>query len=628
MSILNTIKSPEDLKKLQSSDLDKLPEEIRNRIIDVTSKNGGHIASNLGVIELTLALHYVFDAPKDKILWDVGHQSYTHKILTGRNDFISSLRQDDGCAGFTLQQESEYDPFGAGHAGTAISAALGMAAARDCRKDNEKIIAVVGDGSLSCGISLEGLNNVAEVTKDLIIILNDNKMSISKNVGGLTAYLNKIIPRRGYNRFRNALRNFVLKIPRVGCKIKKAIGKIEAATKSILVPGVFFEELGIRYIGPVNGHNVHDLIRTLTLIKEFDTPVVVHVITEKGRGYKLAEENPEKFHGIDNFNPRTGILINKKNHSYSSAFGKSIVKLAKNHDDVVAVTAAMCAGTGLAEFADKYPNRYFDVGIAEEHAAVFAAGMATHGLRPVIAVYATFLQRALGCVFHDICLQNLPVIICADRSGIVCDGPTHHGIYDVSYLRTLPNISILYPVNDIELDVMLNMAYARESPVIIRYPRGEIPGTKVYKTSNIAWGKAATIRDGDNISIWATGNECIIALKVADILKESGIDAEVVNTMFLCPFDEQKLLDTAKNKRIITIEDNLIHGGLGSTVDEILINERQKDVLHFGWKDKIVPHGTINGLKEKAGLTPEKIAERIVLKNTNRLGTVKPQPNN
>ena len=612
MSTLNNIKSPADLKKIKKSELDKLAREIRKRIITVTSKNGGHIASNLGAVDLTLALHYAFDMPKDKILWDVSHQSYTHKIITGRNDFFASLRQDNGCLGFTSQQESEYDVFGAGHAGTAISAALGMAAARDRQNGHEKIIAVLGDGSLSCGVSLEGLNNVTEITKDLIIVLNDNKMSISKNVGGITSYLNNIILRRDYNRFRNTLRNIILKIPRFGGKIRKTIGKIEAATKSILVPGVLFQELGIRYIGPIDGHNIEDMIRTFALIKELDTPVVVHLITEKGKGYGPAKRNPEKFHGIDKFNTVTGKSINKKNTTYSSIFGSSIINLAEKKEDIVAITAAMSSGTGLTEFSNKFPDRFFDVGIAEEHAIVFAAGMASHGLKPVVAIYSTFLQRALGCIFHDICLQNLPVIICADRSGIVDDGPTHHGIHDVSYLRTLPNISILYPVNGFELDTMLNMAYRQNSPVIIRYPRGEVPSARQYKTSSIKWGKAVTVKEGENISIWATGPECITALKVADILKHSKLNAEVVNTLFLRPFDKQKLLSAAKGKHIVTIEDNLICGGLGSTIDELLINSEHKKILHFGWQDEIVPHGTTNGIKERAGFTPEKIADKII----------------
>ncbi len=617
MSILENIKTSDDLKDIEIPKLNTLADEIRKRIIEITSKNGGHLASNLGTVELTLALHYAFNLPKDKIIWDVSHQAYTHKILTGRNDFISTLRKDKGCVGFTSRNESEFDPFGAGHAGTAISAATGMAAARDNRQREEKIIAVVGDGALNCGISLEGLNNVAEVTKDLIIVLNDNQMSISKNVGGLNTYLNKIIPQRGYNKFRSGLRSLILKIPRFGSKIRKTIGKIESATKSILVPGIFFEELGIRYVGPINGHNIQDMIRTFSLIKEFDTPVVVHVITEKGKGYEPALKDPEKFHGISHFNPKTGKQIAKSGLTYSAAFGKSVVKLAQKHDDVVAITAAMCTGTGLTKFAEKFPNRFYDVGIAEEHAVVFAAGMAANGLRPIIAVYATFLQRALGCVFHDICLQNLPVIICTDRSGIVDDGPTHHGIYDVSYLKTLPNLSILYPVNEFELDIMLNLAYERQEPVIIRYPRGEIPSTKKYKTSNIEWGKAATLKEGNDISIWSTGRECVLALQVADILKESKIEAEVINTSFLLPFDTDKLIYSAKDKHLVTIEDNLIHGGLGSIVDKILINKQHKQIIHFGWKNEIVPHGTVQGIKERGSLSAEKITDTIIKKLTN-----------
>ena len=367
-------------------------------------------------------------------------------------------------------------------------------------------------------------------------------------------------------------------------------------------------------MGPINGHNIQDMIRTFTLIKEFDTPVVIHVITEKGRGYEPARQDPEKFHGIACFNPKTGKPITKAGLTYSAAFGKSIVHLAQKHDNIVAITAAMCSGTGLIKFAEKFPNRFYDVGIAEEHAVVFAAGMAANGLRPVIAVYATFLQRALGCVFHDICLQNLPVIICADRSGVVDDGPTHHGIYDVSYLKTLPNLSILYPVNEVELDTMLNLAYEQQKPVIIRYPRGEVPSRKEYKTSKIEWGKAAILEEGKDVSIWATGRECVLALQVANILKEFEIEAEVVNTLFLLPFDIPKLISSAKNKHIITIEDNLIHGGLGSIVDEILINEQHKQVIHFGWQNEIVPHGTIEGIKERGNLTPEKIADLIIKK--------------
>jgi len=611
MSILNSIKSPEDLKKTNTSKFNQLAKEIRERIISVTSKNGGHVASNLGVVELTMALHYVFNSPKDKIVWDVSHQTYTHKILTGRNDLLSTLRQDNGCIGFASQQESEHDIFGAGHAGTAISASLGIAAARDRVGSKEKVIAVVGDGALTCGISFEALNHVAEVTDDLIIVLNDNKMSISKNVGKITASLTNIIPTRGYNRIRNSFRNSLLRIPFFGQNLYNIVSKIKNAAKHILIPGILFEELGIRYIGPIDGHKVHDLIRTFELIKELDTPVVVHVVTEKGKGYPPAELHPEKFHGLGSFDPSSGTQLKKATPTYSSAFSDAIMSMAQKHDNIVAITAAMSAGTGLTAFRDKYPNRFFDVGIAEEHAAVFAAGMATNGLRPIVAIYSTFLQRTLGCVFHDICLQNLPVIICADRSGIVDDGPTHHGIYDVSYLRTLPNLAILYPTNHEEMDIMLDVAFQHKAPVIIRYPRGSTPSSEQYTTSNIEWGKAQIIKAGKKISIWATGKECITALEVAKILEKSKISAEVVNTMFLKPFDTQMLLTASKTKSIVTIEDNLIKGGLGSCIDEILINQKHKMIMHFGWNDEIVPHGTIAGLKKSAGLTADKIADKI-----------------
>lgn len=609
--ILSNINSPKDLKRLNDQELKILAQEIREKIILTTSKTGGHVASSLGVVELTIALHYTFDLPKDKIVWDVSHQCYTHKILTGRKDFFSTLRQDDGCSGFTSRSESEYDVFGAGHAGTAVSAALGLAAARDKQHGKEKVIAFVGDGSLTCGVTLEGLNNVSEITKDFIIILNDNKMSISKNVGGITTYLNRIISNRKYNKFRSYIRSLILKIPKFGNIIRKTIGKIEEAAKSIFVPGVFFEDLGIRYVGPINGHDIKKLVETFTLIKDFDTPVVVHVLTEKGRGFKPAENQPEKFHGLDCYDPETGNSLNKKTVTYSSAFGKSIVKLAKKHHDVVAITAAMCSGTGLQEFSERFPDRFFDVGIAEEHAVIFAAGLACSGFRPIIAMYATFLQRALGCVFHDVCLQNLPVTICTDRSGIVDDGPTHHGIHDVSYLRALPNISILYPMNDVELDNMLHAAYEQNSPAVIRYPRGEI--FKHNPVAPLQWGKAETILSGNTISIWATGKECFTALEVSNILQSQfKITPEVVNTRFLKPFDKEKLIDSAQKFPIITIEDNQIQGGLGSIIDEILINEKHHGVLHFGWNDSIIPHGTNLGIRAKFDLTPEKIANKII----------------
>ncbi len=621
MPILDRIDFPSDLKRIAVSQLEPLAGEIREKIIETTSKNGGHLASNLGIVELTIALHYVFNTPNDKIVWDVSHQCYSHKILTGRKDFISTLRQDDGCMGFTSRIESEYDIFGSGHAGTAISAALGMAAARDRRKGQENIIAVVGDASLTNGISLEALNNVSTTTKNLIIILNDNKMSIDENVGSLTRHLNNLIQKRGYNRFRNYIKNRLAEIPKIGKKLYNFVNRFEEGIKSMIVPGAFFEGLGLRYIGPIDGHNIEGLINTFSLIKEFDSPVFLHVLTGKGKGFKPAELCPDKYHGLGKFDPQTGEVIKKENGSptFSEAFGDAIVTLGTKHDDVVAITAAMCSGTGLVKFEDKFPDRFFDVGIAEGHAAVFAAGLAVNGLRPVFAVYATFLQRAMSSLYHDVCIQNLPVIICADRSGIVDDGPTHHGIYDLSYIRTLPNISIIYPSTSEEIELLMEMAYQSKSPVVIRYPKSSIKEYPIeFDNKNYSWGKSITLREGRDVSIWTTGVEYFTALKTAEILSKDNIEAEIINTLFIKPFDQKRLIESAHKQLIVTIEDNAIIGGLASIVDEILIHIGHREVIHFGWPDKIIPHGTVNGIKTKEGLTPEAIAKSIKNKLLNR----------
>ncbi len=612
--ILDKIESPEDLRKLPPEAKEQLAQEIREELIEVISKNGGHLAPNLGVVELTIALHCAYRMPEDKIVWDIGHQAYVHKLLTGRKTFFKTLRKDEGCLGFLSREESKYDVFGAGHAGTAISAALGMAAARDRRKGKEKIVALVGDGSLNCGISFEALNHVAETTKDFIIILNDNKMSISKNVGGMSRYLNRIITGKGYNKLKNAARTLVEKIPRVGSTITKAIGKFEEATKSILVPGVLFEELGFRYIGPIDGHNIEEMTRTFEGVREFEKPVIVHVITEKGRGYKPAEAAPEKFHGLASFDPETGEDLNgSSTPSFSGVFGTSICELAEKNKDVVAITAGMRTGTGLLDFSKKYPDRFFDVGIAEEHAVVFAAGMSTQGLRPVIAIYSTFLQRALDYVFHDICLQNLPVIICEDRSGIVEDGATHHGIYDLSFLRNLPNISILCPSDGSELRSMLFAAYDRKEPVIIRYPRGSAVRKPIAKpVEHIPWGEAVVAREGKDIAIWTAGRELSTAMEVADILAGSGRNAFVIDARFMKPFDSELLIKHASEMPVVTIEDCQIQGGLGGIVDEILIKVSNKGIRHYGWSDEIVPHGTISGIRRRLGLTAEAIASDIL----------------
>ncbi|HBM15744.1 MAG TPA: 1-deoxy-D-xylulose-5-phosphate synthase [Lentisphaeria bacterium] len=617
MPVLDFINFPADLKQRTVAELETLAIEIRDTILQVTSKNGGHLSSNLGIVELTIALHYAFNTPHDKIIWDVSHQCYAHKILTGRKNLIYTLRQNDGCLGFTSRSESEYDVFGAGHAGTAISAALGIAAARDRLKTDEKVIAVVGDASFSNGLSLEALNNVATCTKNLIIILNDNKMSISGNVGSLTNHLNSLIQKRTYNNFRKYFKKHLLRIPRVGQRIYDLVNRIEDGIKSMIVPGAFFENLGLRYIGPVDGHNIAGLVDTFSKIKEFDTPVLLHILTGKGKGYKPAEMYPDKYHGLGKFDPSTGEVIKKseQSKSFSEAFGHSAVLLAEKHSNVVAITAAMCSGTGLNQFSRQFPDRFFDVGINEGHGMVFAAGLAVNGLRPIYAVYATFLQRAMSSLYHDICLQNLPVIICADRTGIVDDGPTHHGIYDLSYLRALPNLSIIYPSTENEMNLFLDMAYKAASPVVIKYPKASL--IKYPFENNpveYSWGKSITLKEGKDISIWTTGIEFSTALEVSHILSAHNIDAEIVNCIFIKPFDSDKLISTASTKLIVTVEDNSLIGGLASIVDEILINCKNCGTMHFGWPDKIIPHGTVKGIKSREGITPETIAEKILKK--------------
>ena len=606
--ILDNISSPEDLKALAPRQLTALCSELRETIIDTVSKNGGHLAPNLGVVELTVALHSVFNMPEDKIVWDVGHQSYVHKLLTGRRDRFHSIRTDNGLSGFTLREESEFDCFSSGHAGTAISAAMGFAAARDARNGSEHVIAVVGDGSLICGLSLEALNNVRSSCRNLIIIVNDNKMSISKSVGAIPNYLNRIITGRSYNHFKAFAKMAVQRMPS-GSDIIGGIQKLEEATKSLFVPGVFFEEMGLRYVGPINGHKLPELIETFNRVKDFNRPVIVHVITEKGAGCEYAKEAPEKFHGVSSFNPHTGHSEHASSGiNFSAAFGESMIELAEKDPEVVAITAAMRSGTGLLKFSEQFPDRFFDVGIAEEHGLTFAGGLAAGGMRPVVALYATFLQRGLDCVFHDICLQNLPVIICADRAGIVEDGPTHHGIYDESFLLSMPRLSVLAPKNETELKALLFAAYEQKTPVAIRYPRG---ASKIndLPVPALEWGKAEVVRDGSDLAIWAVGREVRTALEAAGIL---GCSCRIVNTRFLKPFDKELFLSDAAKMPIFTIEDNLEGAGLDSIADKLLINAGHHGVHHFAWPaDKIIPHGTQSCLREKFGMTPKAIACKI-----------------
>ncbi len=613
--VLSRIESPADMKGLSADNRVTLSEELRREIIEVVSHNGGHLAPSLGAVDLTVAIHTVFDSPKDRIVWDVGHQAYAHKLLTGRREFFKTLRLDGGCSGFLSRAESEHDAFGAGHAGTAISAALGMAAARDHAGGNWRVVAVVGDGALNCGVALEGLNNVADISSDMTIILNDNKMSISPNVGGMARYLNRIISAKPYNRFKSTLRRLVRSIPKVGYNLTRRIARLEEAVKSVLVPGVIFEELGMRYVGPVDGHDMEEMIRVFEAAKEYtQRPTLIHVVTEKGRGYEPAEKAPEKFHGLSTFDPDTGEITGKKGGAtFSEAFGGVMESLAVEREDVVAITAAMRSGTGLKAFAERFPERFHDVGIAEEHAVVMAAGMAVDGIRPIVAIYASFLQRALDYVFHDVCLQNLPVVICCDRAGVVDDGPTHHGIHDLAFLMNLPNLSIICPRDAVSLEAALRMALNRGTPVVVRYPRGDasdIPRRRGRRKSS--WGAAEILRDGSDLAIWAAGRECATALEVADILSRKGVSAMVVDPRFLKPLDK-KLLERHTDKMpIVTIEDCHSRGGLGGIVDSALAAMKHRGVKHFGWGDNILPHGTISGIKIENGMLPDDIASKLM----------------
>lgn len=612
---LKNINAPEQIKELSTTELKSVCDQIRHELIDVTGKHGGHLGSNMGVVELTVALHKVFNSPKDKFIFDVSHQGYVHKILTGRREFLHTLRQTDGCSGFLQREESKHDHFGAGHAGTALSAALGFAAARDNKGTDEKVIAIVGDGGLGCGISLEALNNVVETTKDIIIILNDNKMSISPNVGGMSKYLNRIITDCRYNNFKSSMADLVKKIPGIGGSLKNGISKLEEAAKGLLIPGIIFEELGLRYFGPVDGHDIGELCATLEKIKHLNQPVILHLLTEKGHGFEDAKDDPEKCHGFkkkdvsskdsDPISP-----VKPKGQSFSSIFGDHLCNMAEKDEKVVAITAGMLSGTGMTKFKDAYPDRVYDVGIAEEHGTIFAAGMAASGLKPVVGIYATFMQRAMDCVYHDICLQNLPVIFCMDRGGIVEDGPTHHGIIDVSFWRSLPNIHILQPRDETEMRQMMDMALTIDGPSIIRYPKSESTDLKVPR-AELELGKSEVVKEGKDGVIWASGRETLYALTTAEILSEKGIDIKVVNARFLEPFDSEALLADSEKMPVITLEDHCIEGGLASICSELLVNKNHRGLLPKALPKQIIPWGKTTDLREKFGLLPEQIAEDI-----------------
>ncbi|WP_066637550.1 1-deoxy-D-xylulose-5-phosphate synthase [Desulfolucanica intricata] len=615
-SILKMIKSPRDLHRLDTVQIKELAQEIRERIIDTVSKTGGHLAPNLGVVELTLALHCVFDAPKDKIVWDVGHQCYVHKLITGRQDKFNTLRQFGGISGFPRIGESEYDTFGTGHSSTSISAALGLAIARDLQGEEYSVVAIIGDGAMTGGMAFEALNHAGHLKKDLIVILNDNEMSISPNVGAMSGYLNRIRTDPMYSKGKDEIEQLLRKIPSIGPKVLKIVDRLKDSFKYLMVPGMLFEELGFTYLGPIDGHNYKAVVNVLQQAKTCKGPVLVHVHTQKGRGYLPAENNAGKFHGVGPFDVTTGEVNDNSNiPSYTEVFGNTIVKLAGQDEQIQAVTAAMPSGTGLSIFARLFPNRFFDVGIAEEHAVTMAAGMACAGLKPVVAVYSTFLQRAFDQVIHDVCLQKLPVTFAIDRAGIVGDdGATHQGVFDLSYLRLIPNIVIMSPKDENELQHMLKTAVNYSGPAAVRYPRGTATGCYMDEVlKEIPIGQAEVVREGKQIVIIAIGNMVKVAEKAAIILAQQDIDAAVINARFIKPLDESCILEYAKDAElIITVEENVLTGGFGSSVLELLSARGiQASTYCIGIPDKFIEHGDPKYLRENLGLTPDSIVEKI-----------------
>lgn len=609
-NLLEQINSPKDLKKLTLEEKETLSQEIRDLIIDVTSKNGGHVASNLGVVELTIALHSIFDTPKDKIVWDVGHQCYVHKILTGRREEFQNIRKLGGISGFPKICESEYDNFNTGHSSTSISIATGIARARDILNENYEVIAVIGDGSLTGGMALEALNDAGSSKTNVKVILNDNEMSISKNVGGIPLYLSKMRTKTGYTRSNRKIKAIVNKIPYIGKPIISFAHYTKQIIKRAVFRNMYFEDIGFTYLGPVDGHDIKKLEDILERSKKINGPVLIHVVTKKGKGYKLAEENPDKFHGISAYDKETGEV--KKSKNYSKVFGEKLVKMASEDKRIVAVTAAMRDGTGLKEFAEKFPDRFFDVGIAEQHALGLIAGMARVGLKPVLPIYSSFLQRGYDQIIHDIALSGIPVTVCIDRAGIVGnDGETHQGIFDLSFLSSIPNIVIMAPKNFEDLDKMLEFGVNLDKPVFIRYPRGG-ENFSFESTEDIELGKAEIVQEGTDLSIIAIGNMVGRAEEVASLLPEKSV--EIINARFLKPLDEESILNSIrKTGNCITIEDNLLKGGLGSAVVEAVNKSDIQDVKikSFGYDDTFVEHGTVKELEDKYGLSAEKISGKL-----------------
>ncbi len=616
--ILEGINDPEDIRCLGIEELKTLAGEIRQMILKVVSVNGGHLAPSLGAVELALAIHYVFDTPRDKVIWDVGHQAYAHKIVTGRRQAFHTLRKKGGVSGFPKRQESVYDVFGAGHSSTSISAAAGIADARCLKEEHFKVIAVIGDGSMTAGMAFEALNWSGEREKDLIVILNDNEMSISPNVGAMSSYLNRVMTGQQITRLRAKIHDFLKTVPGVGEQVIKFARKAEESLKGFVVPGMLFEELGFKYIGPLEGHRLDHLIKNLQNVRGMERPVLVHVITRKGKGYRFAEEDPARFHGIGPFNVETGETIsqNHSRKSYTQVFGQTVLKLARENPAVVAITAAMMSGTGLDRFAREIPERFYDVGIAEQHGVTFAAGLATEGLIPIVAIYSTFLQRAYDQVLHDVCLQNLPVVFALDRGGIVGDdGPTHHGLFDFVYLRSIPNMVVMAPKDENELQHMLKTAVECGGPVSIRYPRGAGMGVLLdERPACIEIGKAEILREGKDVVIMAIGSTVYPSLEAAEILAGEGIEATVVNSRFVKPLDRDLLCDISSScKRVVTVEEHVLMGGFGSAVLELFEETGLMGIAvkRVGIADEFVEQGTQAELRRQQGVDARGIVESV-----------------
>lgn len=624
--LLDSIDNPQDLKRLTLGQLPILAQEIRNTIIETVSSSGGHLASSLGAVELIIGIHYCLNAPEDKIIWDVGHQAYAHKLLTGRKERFNTLRKIDGLSGFPNKYESEYDVFTTGHGSTSISTALGMVAAQDIGHEPNKVVAVIGDASLGGGMAFEALNHAGHLNRQILVILNDNEMSISKSVGALSKYLNRIITAPSYNKIRKDVEGLLKRVPRFGFRVIRAAKRLEEGLKNLLVPGMFFEEMGFRYFGPIDGHDVKTIVATLRNVASMSEPVFLHVVTKKGKGYSYAEKIPEKFHGVGSFDVSTGEKMLPKAEKalnepsgFTDAFSEAVIDAARRDERIVAVTAAMPEGTGLDKFANIFPNRFFDVGMAEQHAVGFAAGLARAGLKPVVAIYSTFLQRAYDQIIHDVCLQNLNLIFMLDRSGLVGeDGPTHHGMFDIAYLRHVPNMVLLAPRDEKELKDMFAFALSyNKGPIAIRYPRSRSHVTELKKTRpGLEFGRAEILKQGRDVTLLGVGYMAGVSLKAASMLLADGVDCEVINARFIKPFDLESISGSlSKTKRLYILEEGVARGGFGESVLESILDVVPKDsvIKIMGLPDRFVEHGSRDILLDRCGLSAQKIREKILV---------------